>query len=354
MNASRCLIIVLISSLSFACSTTQAPVIDRIPHAKSNKPQTKVSSHKVGSDWRPASYVVKKGDTLYSIGLEYGYDYKEIAQANNISAPYLIKIGQTLKFASLNEAPATEPRTPATPAPGNSNAQEDNNGVVTYAIGNDSAPAASNNTQATPPVAVAINEPKALREPYSDAAYKQPLPVAKTIISTPAATASAIKKPSTEKVLEKTPEKPVVEAKPEVKPAEPTAETKAKPEPSGTLAWAWPTKGKVIANFNDAGNKGVDIAGKMGQAIQAAAAGKVIYSGSDLRGYGKLVIIKHSATYLSVYANNSLILVKEGQQVTSGQKIAEMGDTDSNTVKLHFEIRQQGKSVDPMKFLSAD
>lgn len=354
MNASRCLIIVLISSLSFACSTTQAPVIDRIPHAKSNKPQTKVSSHKVGSDWRPASYVVKKGDTLYSIGLEYGYDYKEIAQANNISAPYLIKIGQTLKFSSLNEAPATEPRTPATPAPGNSNAQEDNNGVVTYAIGNDSAPAASSNKQAAPPVAVAINEPKALREPYSDAAYKQPLPVAKTITSTPAATASAIKKPTTEKVPEKTPEKPVVEAKPEVKPAEPTAETKAKPEPSGTLAWAWPTKGKVIANFNDAGNKGIDITGKMGQAIQAAAAGKVIYSGSDLRGYGKLVIIKHSATYLSVYANNSLILVKEGQQVTSGQKIAEMGDTDSNTVKLHFEIRQQGKSVDPMKFLSAD
>ena len=357
MNASRFLIILLISSLNFACSTTQAPVIDRAPHAKSNKPQTKVSTHKASTDWRPASYVVKKGDTLYSIGLEYGYDYKEIAQANNISAPYIIKIGQTLKFASLNDATVAEPRAQASTAPANSNAQEDNNGVVTYAI-TDNAPEASNNTHATPPVAVAINEPKAIREPYSDAAYKQPLPAAKTITSTPA-TASVTKKPTAEKVPEKTPEKPATEAKlaetkPEAKPVEPTTEAKSKPESSGALNWAWPTKGKVIANFNDAGNKGIDIAGKVGQAIQAAGAGKVIYSGSDLRGYGKLVIIKHSATYLSVYAHNSLILVKEGQQVTSGQKIAEMGDTDSNTVKLHFEIRQQGKSVDPMKFLSAD
>ena len=346
MSASRCFIILLISLLNFACSTTQAPVIDRIPHAKSNKPQTKATTHKAGTDWRPASYVVKKGDTLYSIGLEYGYDYKEIAQVNNISAPYLIKIGQTLKFAPLNEAPApatAEPSAQHTPAPDN------HNGVVTYAIGADSAPEATTNTQ-TPSAAISISEPKALREPYSDAAYKQPLPVAKTVTSTPTTTANVVKKP----IAEKTAEKPVMESKPEVKPTEPVAEAKPKLEPTGALTWAWPTKGKVIANFNDAGNKGIDISGKMDQAVQAAAPGKVIYSGSDLRGYGKLVIVKHSATYLSVYANNSLILVKEGQQVTSGQKIAEMGDTDSNTVKLHFEIRQQGKSVDPMKFLSAD
>jgi len=86
--------------------------------------------------------------------------------------------------------------------------------------------------------------------------------------------------------------------------------------------------------------------------VNAAATGKVIYSGSDLRGYGKLVIIKHTSNYLSVYAHNSLILVKEGQQVSRGQKIAEMGNTDSNTVNLHFEIRRQGKSVDPSKYLT--
>ena len=92
----------------------------------------------------------------------------------------------------------------------------------------------------------------------------------------------------------------------------------------------------------------------MGQPVVAASPGKVIYSGSDLRGYGKLVIIKHDNTFLSVYAHNSNILVKEGQQVTKGQKIAEMGNTDTDQVKLHFEIRQQGKSVDPMKYLSGN
>ena len=120
------------------------------------------------------------------------------------------------------------------------------------------------------------------------------------------------------------------------------------------MDWAWPTKGKVTASFNEASNKGIDIAGTTGQAINAAAAGKVIYSGSDLRGYGKLVIIKHNSSYLSVYAHNSLIVVKEGQQVGRGQKIAEMGNTDSNTVNLHFEIRRQGKSVDPSKYLTAN
>ncbi len=341
MNVIRYFIILLISSLNFACSTTPAPVIDRMPHGKSNKSQLASISHKSGSDWRPSSYVVKKGDTLYSIGLEHGYDYKEIAQANNISAPYLIKIGQTLKFSTLNETPANVDTSSAT---------DNANGVVTYAIGNDSPQESSTTSTVAPPKTVAISEPKALREPYSDEAYKKPLPTAKTVATSQPTTSDAVKKSTVEKAN--------ADSKAEIKTAEPKVETKleTKPklEPNGQVSWAWPTKGKVIANFNDAGNKGIDISGKMGQAIHAAAPGKVIYSGSDLRGYGKLVIIKHNATYLSVYANNSLILVKEGQQVSSGQKIAEMGDTDSNTVKLHFEIRQQGKSTDPMKFLSAD
>ena len=107
-----------------------------------------------------------------------------------------------------------------------------------------------------------------------------------------------------------------------------------------------------MANFNESSNKGLDIGGNTGQAINAASSGKVIYSGSDLRGYGKLVIIKHNKTYLSVYAHNSKIIVKEGQIVAAGQKIAEMGNTDSNTVKLHFEIRRLGKSVDPAGYLN--
>jgi lipoprotein NlpD len=118
------------------------------------------------------------------------------------------------------------------------------------------------------------------------------------------------------------------------------------------LEWAIPTKGKVIAEYSESGNrKGLDIAGNKGQVVLASAAGKVVYSGNGLRGYGKLVIIKHNKTYLSAYAHNEQILVKEGQSVTRGQKIAEMGNTDADQVKLHFEIRKFGKPVDPAKFL---
>ena len=113
----------------------------------------------------------------------------------------------------------------------------------------------------------------------------------------------------------------------------------------------WPVEGKVSTNFADSKNKGVDFLGKPGQHIYAAAAGTVMYAGSGIRGYGNLVIIKHSNNFLSAYAHNQVIWVKEKQVITKGQKIAEMGNSDSDVVKLHFEIRQQGKPVDPMKFL---
>jgi len=336
----------LIWALS-ACSTNPAPVIDRLPGSKSttskpvstNKTSQKTSS-KVNGDWRPDTYIVKKGDTLFSIGLEYGYDYKEIAQANDIKAPYTIKIGQTLKFSALKEKPAIVESKPA---------QDNAESVTTYPLGNEVSTTATNTTSATPQV-VALSEPKAIREPYSDEALNKPLPAAKsestkTASSTKAATSTPVAIKSASAVKSET----KAEAKPEQK-----TETKTNTEATDSFDWAWPTKGKIIANFNDAGNKGIDIAGSMGQSIVATAPGKVIYSGSDLRGYGKLVIVKHNSTYLSVYAHNSQILVKEGQQVSRGQKIAEMGNTDSSTVKLHFEIRQQGKSVDPNKFLAAN
>ena len=144
-----------------------------------------------------------------------------------------------------------------------------------------------------------------------------------------------------------------------MKPADVTKPEPAKVDSNSgddeSLAWAWPTNGKLVSGFNEASNsKGIDITGTPGQAINAAAAGKVIYSGADLRGYGKMVIIKHNKTYLSVYAHNSQIVVKEGQSVSKGQKIAEMGNTDAERYQLHFEIRQQGKSVDPSKYLPAN
>lgn len=357
----RTFFVLALSVIMVACSSNPAPVIDRLPAGKSSsasKPNSVTKSTKQSSsmmangDWRPDSYIVKKGDTLFSIGLEHGYDYKDVAQANNIEAPYMIKIGQVLKFTALKEKVASTETKPA---------QENSDGVVTYAINTESIATSITAAPATPLI-LALSEPKAMREPYSDEAFKRPLPIAK-----PATTANNTVKPALDK---QTQDKPVIDKqttdkqlidkqtidKPsvEVKPTEAKAEPKLTVESSGNLNWAWPTKGKIIASFNEAGNKGVDIAGSMGQSIQAAAAGKVIYSGSDLRGYGKLVIVKHNATYLSVYANNSLILVKEGQQVSRGQKIAEMGDSDSNMVKLHFEIRQQGKSVDPIKFLAAN
>lgn len=116
------------------------------------------------------------------------------------------------------------------------------------------------------------------------------------------------------------------------------------------IVWAWPTEGSVIQGFST-NNKGLDIAGKTGQPIYAAASGTVAYSGSGLRGYGKLIIIKHDKTFLSAYAHNSVLLVTEGKTVKKGQKIAEMGNTDADRVKLHFEIRRFGKPVDPAKYL---
>jgi lipoprotein NlpD len=114
----------------------------------------------------------------------------------------------------------------------------------------------------------------------------------------------------------------------------------------------WPAKGKLVTGFSDTANlKGIDIAGSTGTPVVASAAGKVVYAGSGLRGYGKLVIIKHNSKFLSAYAHNREILVKEGQQVTRGQKIAEMGNTDADQVKLHFEIRRLGKPMDPIKYL---
>jgi lipoprotein NlpD len=117
------------------------------------------------------------------------------------------------------------------------------------------------------------------------------------------------------------------------------------------FVWIWPANGKTVGTFSEGASKGVDIAGKAGDPVVSAGDGKVVYSGTGLRGYGKLVIVKHNNTYLSAYAHNQNVLVKEGQSVTKGQKIAEMGSTDADQVKLHFEVRRQGKPVDPLKYL---
>ena len=119
------------------------------------------------------------------------------------------------------------------------------------------------------------------------------------------------------------------------------------------IGWIWPAQGTVIAGFDEAKNKGLDIAGRAGEPVLAAADGRVVYAGAGLRGYGNLIILKHNNTYLTAYAHNQTLLVKEDQAVQKGQKIAEMGSSDANRVKLHFEIRRQGKPVDPARYLPA-
>jgi len=132
--------------------------------------------------------------------------------------------------------------------------------------------------------------------------------------------------------------------------------TASNPQSASTeddIAWIWPAQGKLIAGFDEVKNKGYDIDGKAGDPIIAAGDGRVVYAGAGLRGYGNLIILKHNNTYLTAYAHNQVLLVKEDQTVKKGQKIAEMGNSDADRVKLHFEIRRQGKPVDPAKYLPA-
>jgi len=149
--------------------------------------------------------------------------------------------------------------------------------------------------------------------------------------------------------------KPAASAAVAAAPVVAPAPTPAAPAASGEdeLAFVWPVPGALISGFDDNKNKGLDLNGKVGDPVVAAADGKVVYAGAGLRGYGNLVILKHNNTYLTAYAHNHVLLVKEDQSVRKGQKIAEMGSSDSDRVKLHFEVRRQGKPVDPAKYLPA-
>jgi lipoprotein NlpD len=263
---------------------------------------------------RQGYYLVKSGDTLFRIALDHGQAYRDIATWNNLDDPNRIEIGQELRVAPP-ELDDTQAVAVAKPVGMNKEVEQ--------------RPLDSNSETVK-------SQPKAGREAYSDEAFGR--------LSKSGDGGMARVVLPTESKVDAKPE-PKLDAKPDLKPAA------LHPRGDDDLSWAWPASGKLAAQFVEGGSKGIDILGKKGDPVLAAADGKVVYSGSGLRGYGQLLIVKHNNTYLTAYAHNSRVLVKEGQSVTRGQRIAEMGDTEADQVKLHFEVRRQGKPVDPLKHL---
>lgn len=221
----------------------------------------------------PNSYVVRSGDTLYSIAFRYGLDFRGLASANGIGSDYRIVPGQRLRLSDRAKAAKTAASAPV-------------KGPSKTAV----APRAPASQPTSAPSAVVQSQSK-----------KSP------------------------QVLETT----------------------------ALTDWQWPTEGRVIRGFSasEYAHKGIDIAGKQEQPVKTVANGVVVYAGSGLVGYGKLLIVKHSERYLSAYAHNNRLLVKEGESVRQGQTIARMGDTGTDRTKLHFEIRKDGKPVNPVSLL---
>jgi len=324
-----------------------APVVDRGPES-ARKPARKPGS----VDTRPEYYTVKRGDTLYGIALDQGLDYRDLAAWNGLTEMNRIAVGQQLRLRPPGGPGGEAVTAPLSTVPG----------VEGKPIGAEPAkappPAAAKPADAAPPGGL-VKGPKAQRLPYSDEAVAQlkaaSSPFASAGVIAAAAAATTTKPAKTEASPSKPEASKPETPKAEVAKVEPKPETVPEPQTGDDedrVDWSWPANGKVMSSFSEGSNlKGIGIGGKAGQPVLASAGGKVVYAGSGLRGYGKLVIIKHNKTYLSVYAHNSEILVKEGQTVSKGQKIAEMGNTDAEQVKLHFEIRRLGKPVDPVKFL---
>ena len=256
------------------------------------------------------TYTVRKGDTMFLIAYISGLDVKELAALNNMKEPYNLSVGQTLKVSNGRTQSVTQPAVAPQPqAPVQQPVSSEP--TVTYTPGANGTQYGSDGTITGPVKATAGGLP-----PVNSAPVNQPVQVQnQPVVSQPIPQDNA----------------PV----------------------ASTIAWRWPTSGNVVQGFSssDGGNKGIDIGGSRGQAVNAAAGGRVVYAGNALRGYGNLIIIKHNDDFLSAYAHNDSILVKDQQEVKAGQQIAKMGNTGTNDVKLHFEIRYKGKSVDPTRYL---
>jgi lipoprotein NlpD len=276
-------------------------------------------------DWRPEYHAVSKGDTLYSIALDYGQEYRDLAKWNELADPSYIRVGQQLRLF-----PTGTSGEPFTPEP--------------VALPPAALPTVGKPLAGTGQIP-SYSDPKAFRAVYTDQAYAD----LRRAISGETETAVVRSKPPAT-----TAQKSAQASKPAAAKAPKSAQAGRAGLPDERLKWEWPAPGKVLYEFSSGPNKkGVAIQGKPGQAVVSSAPGKVVYSGSGLRGYGNLIIVKHNATYLSVYAHNRQLLVSEGQMVAQGQKIAVMGSAAGGPTALHFEIRRLGKPIDPRGQLPA-
>lgn len=310
------LLIIALGLLS-ACTSNlrQAPVVERSPSQVRSAPAIKPPP----KDER-GFYTVRRGDTLLRIALDFGQNYRDLVTWNSLSDPNDIKVGQVLRVAPPEQLAGVQTMPVLSPPP---------------------------SEKVQPPVPKKTS-PKGEKRPYSDATLADlrgdGAPRAES-----KGESRALDKPDGPDTAPARSAGSVAQAAVAAGAIAPGAVVSATDDEK--LSWMWPSNGKIVSTFDEGKNKGIDIAGRAGQPVMAAGSGKVMYAGSGIRGYGNLVIVKHSNSLLSAYAHNRSIVVKEGDSVGKGQVIAEMGDSDADSVKLHFEIRQQGKPVDPTRFL---
>jgi len=321
--------ILLVSALVGCGSSGRAPVEDRR-----------------GDNSAVKLYQVQRGDTLYSIAFRYGLDYRKVAQVNSIPAPYIIYPGQHLYLWQAASSPlivSPPPQTPAPVASGNPGLPETYTPspvIVTAVPG-----------IAGPPVSQVAMPPSPVYQGGA-AAGVSGVPSAAPAVPSPAADAGATA------AVAAAAQAPVSPAPaPAVAPAPaPTAAprpTRAPTPGAKVTSWRWPSNGNVTRRYSSSVHKGIDIGGSRGDPVYAVADGTVVYAGTGIVGFGELIILKHNDIYISAYGHNSRLLVREGDVVGVGQIIAEKGSSGTDTVKLHFEIRKEGKPIDPLKLLPA-
>jgi len=322
----RLFFLLLILSLGSCVSKPDpAPVVDRSPGRSAEMPVGNLSGY-IKRD----VYIVQRGDTLYGIAQKNGLNVNQLAGINNIMAPYALRIGQEIylqeiveqqQFAAQQESFSSQPKLFSISQSGE---VITTNGQLDFqSDGSDNGTSSS-----------LITGPKGTLLSYSAARDQQD--------NRPdAAQVEAQAKKNSESYQVANVDQAAVN--------KPGQSIDTQKNNSG-ISWGWPANGQIISRFSEK-SKGVGISGQLKQAVLASASGKVVYSGNGLRGYGNLIIIKHNDNYLSAYGHNSKNFVLEGDSVAKGQKIAEMGNNDGGVVKLHFEIREKGKPVDPLGYL---